>query len=82
MVGQFSYDIVKVDYEKSFPSFGEAKIEGVTYIGTKLWYYTESLDGKLKGFVFWDYIWSPIGYRANFEFIDNEWKMTVLVAGD
>jgi hypothetical protein len=71
VVGQFSYDIVKVDYEKSIPAFDEAT-----------WYYTESLDGKLKGYVFRDYIWSPVGYRAIFEFIDNEWKMTILVGGD
>ena len=71
MIGQVSYDIVKVDYEKSFTS-----LDG------SIWYYVENLDGKLKGFVFEDYIWSPIGYRANFEFIDDEWKMTVLVSGD
>ncbi len=71
VVGQFSYDIVKVDYEKSIPAFGETT-----------WYYTESLDGKLKGYVFRDYIWSPVGYRATFEFIDTKWKMTILVAGD
>jgi hypothetical protein len=71
VVGQFSYDIVKVDYEKSIRAFDET-----------IWYYTESLDGKLKGYVFWDYIWSPVGYRASFEIIDNDWKMTVLVQGD
>ena len=71
VVGQFNYDIVKVDYEKS-----------ITFFDETFWYYTESLDGKLKGYVFWEYIWSPTGYRATFEFIDNEWKMTVLVGGD
>ena len=71
VVGQFSYDIVKVDFEKSIGPFDDT-----------IWYYTESLDGKLKGFVFKDYIWSPIGYRATFEFINNEWKMTILVQGD
>ena len=71
VVGQFNYDIVKVDYEKSISAFDET-----------IWYYTESLDGKLKGYVYWDYIWSPAGYKASFEFIDNEWKMTVLVGGD
>lgn len=71
VVGQFSYDIVKVDYEKSISAFDEP-----------IWYYAESLDGKLKGYVFWEYIWSPVGYRATFEFIENAWKMTVLVGGD
>ena len=71
VVGKFSYDIVKVDYEKTMRIFDET-----------IWYYTESLDGKLKGYVYWDYIWSPVGYRATFEFIDSEWKMTVFVGGD
>ena len=71
VVGQYSYDIVKVDHERSVPSYEET-----------IWYYTESLDGKLKGYVFWKYIWSPIDYRASFEFIDQEWKITFLVAGD
>lgn len=71
VVGQFSFDIVKVDYEKSIRYFDET-----------IWYYTESFDGKLKGYVYWDYIWSPIGYRTSFEFINNEWKITVLVDGD
>lgn len=71
VMGQFSYDIVKVDYEKSIPAFGET-----------IWYYTESLDGKLKGFVFRNYIWSPVGYRATFELIGNEWEIAIIVAGD
>ena len=71
VVGQFSYDIVKVDYEKTMRIFDEP-----------VWYYAESLDGTLKGYVYWDYIWSPVGYRASFEIIDNEWKISILVAGD
>jgi hypothetical protein len=71
VVGQFNYNIVKVDLKRSFPPYDNT-----------IWYYVESLDGKLKGYVFWDYLWSPIGYRASFEFIDQEWKMTFLVAGD
>ena len=71
VVGQFSYDIVKVDYEKSIRAFDEI-----------IWYFVESLDGKLKGYVFRDYIWSPVGYRASFEMTDNNWKIVILVAGD
>ena len=71
VIGQFSYDIVGVDYEKSYPSFDNA-----------LWYYTESLDKKIRGYVYKEYVWSPVGYRATFELIDKEWKMTILVTGD
>lgn len=71
VVGQYSYNIVKVDFEKS-----------IRYFDEPIWYYTESLDGKLKGYVYWDYIWSPVSYRTTFEFIDSEWKMATLVGGD
>jgi len=54
----------------------------VSYVGEKLWYFIESLDGKLTGYVYWDYIWSPIGYRAAFYKIDGKWQMTFLLAGD
>ena len=41
VVGQFSYDIVKVDYEKSISIFDET-----------IWYYTKSLDGNYKATFF------------------------------
>lgn len=71
VLGQFSYDIIKIDYERSFPDFEDPE-----------WYYVESLNGKLRGYVYGDYVWSPIGYRAFFEIIDGEWKMTILLEGD
>ena len=82
VLGQFNFDIVKVDYNKSYPPFDEPEIEGVEYIGSKLWYYVESLDGQLKGFVYWDLVWSPIGYRAGFRKQDGVWKIRFLLSGD
>ena len=66
-----SYDIVKIDYERASPTFEDPE-----------WYYVERLDGELSGYIYRDYVWSPIGYRAVFEMIDNEWKMTILLEGD
>jgi len=82
VMGQLTYDIVKVDYEKSFPAFTGQRIEGVSYVGQKEWYHIESLDGEIRGFVYWDYIWSPIGYRLGLKLVDGEWEITFLVAGD
>ena len=45
------------------------------------WYLIERFDGSL-GWVDADYVLSPIDYRAEFQKIDGEWKMTSLVAGD
>ncbi len=71
VLGQFNYDIVKVDYERSHPSMDSPE-----------WYYVEQANEGLKGYVFWKYVWSPIGYRAIFEKINGEWKMTIFLAGD
>jgi hypothetical protein len=71
VLGQFNYDIVKVDYERSAPSMEDPE-----------WFFVTSLDGSKEGYVFWKYVWSPIGYRAIFEKIDDQWKMTIFLAGD
>ncbi len=82
VLGQMSYDIVKVNYEKSYPPFDAPRLENVSYVGNKLWYYIESLDGKLKGYVFWEFIWSPIDYRLGIEKKNGKWVITFFVAGD
>lgn len=87
VLGQFTYDIVKVDYDKSYPSYEQHKKERKTglyndVIGYKRWFYSESVDGNLKGYVYRDFIWSPIGYRIGFYKIEGEWKITSLLAGD
>jgi len=71
VLGQFNYDIVKVDYEKSHPSMENPE-----------WFFVEAPSGKLKGYVFWKYVWSPIGYRAIFDKINGEWKLAIFLVGD
>ncbi|TAE48932.1 MAG: SH3 domain-containing protein [Bacteroidetes bacterium] len=82
VLGQLSYEVVEVDYEKSYPSFQEEKIAHLSYYGTKEWYYVTTLNQKLRGYVYWDYIWSPIDYRLFLEKKQGQWKITILVAGD
>jgi hypothetical protein len=82
VVGRLTFDIVKVNWDKSYPSFTEPKLSNVKYIGEKEWYYIESIDGKLSGFVNYDNIWSPIGYRIGFEYDNNKWLISFLVSGD
>lgn len=82
VLGQLSYDIVKVDYGKSSPPFSSPKLKGVKYIGPKEWYFVETLDGDISGFVNWNYIWSPIDYRIGFYKLDGKWVISYLLAGD
>lgn len=85
IVGQFNYDIVTVDYDKSYPEFefeeGE-KLKHVQYYGEKEWYYVSSLDKKICGYVHWEYIWGCVDYRLILYKIDGIWKITCLISGD
>ncbi len=73
LISQLSYNIVKVDYEKSVKD----KTDEEKY----LWLKVETLGGK-KGFVNAKYARSPIDYRAIFDKNNGRWKMTAFVAGD
>lgn len=73
LISQLSYNIVKVDYEKSIKD--ESNEE--KYI----WLRIETLGGK-KGFVSAKFVRSAIDYRAIFEITKGKWKMTAFIAGD
>ncbi len=45
------------------------------------WVEVKTADGR-KGFVEAKYVLSPVGYRAGFNKLNGEWRMTALVAGD
>lgn len=82
VVGKLSYDIAICDYEKSTPSFSESQNNEKNYCGNKEWYYITTLDNSKKGYVFWDYIWSPGSYRMFFSNINGQWKIVSLINGD
>ncbi|MEM8901508.1 MAG: hypothetical protein AAGC85_25590, partial [Bacteroidota bacterium] len=82
VLGQITYEVVKVNYDKSFPLYGTAQNNNKDYVGDKLWYYIESLDGRLKGYIYWEFVWSPISHRLGLNKIDGIWQITFLVAGD
>jgi hypothetical protein len=71
---QLSYNIVKIDWEKSVR-------EGKSDESPFIWYKIETLGG-LKGFVSAEFVRSPIDYRACFTKKNGKWKMTAFVAGD
>jgi hypothetical protein len=73
VVAVLSYNIVTVDEENS--------IEGRGKDGVMDWYAVETLGGK-RGFVKAEYVRSAVNFRAGFEKIKGEWKMTIFVAGD
>jgi len=72
-IAQLSYNVVKVDYQNSVMKTKN----GDDYEWLKI----ETLGGK-KGFVNAKFVRSPIGYRAGFEKIKGNWKLTYLVSGD
>ena len=67
--------ILQTDYSKSYPQ-GDAAAR-------KEWWYVQTPDGKLSGYVSQSDIYSPVGYRAIFnQNTQGKWHMTALVAGD
>jgi len=72
-IAKLSYNVVKVDYEKSVK---KPKSED-----DYSWLKIETLGGK-KGFVSAEFVRSPIDYRGCFEKINGKWKMTFFLAGD
>lgn len=81
-LGQLTYDVVKVDYDKSYPPFAPPKIENLNYYGEKEWYYVTTLDKKLSGYVNWEYVWSPVSYRMFLAKKNGKWIITMLLEGD
>ncbi len=73
VVAQLSYNIVKVDYDKSIK---KPKSEN-----DYNWLKIETLGGK-KGFVSAEFVRSPIDFRACFEKKNGKWLMTFFLAGD
>ena len=73
VITTLSYNIVKVDYQKSVKlRNSESEYD---------WLKIETLGGK-KGYVKADYVRSPIDYRAGFEKKRGVWKMIAFIAGD
>ena len=82
VLGQLTYDIVRYDYEKSYPLTEKSLIEGLSFYGPKEWYYIETDDKKLSGFIYWDFVWSPIDYRMFLTKEKGTWMISCLIAGD
>jgi hypothetical protein len=73
VLGQLSYNVVKVDYQNSVQDKNNEDIY--------TWLKIETLGGR-KGFVSAQFVRSPIDYRACFEKIKGKWLMTFFLAGD
>lgn len=73
VVANLSYNVVKVDFDNSVKS--KADLDAYE------WLKIETLGGK-KGFVNPKFVRSSVDYRACFEKIKGNWKMTAFVAGD
>ncbi len=73
LISQLSYNVVKIDYEKS--------VKDKTNEEKYLWLKVETLGGK-KGFINAKYVRSPIEYRAIFEKNNGQWKIGAFISGD
>ena len=77
VVGSLSYNIVKIDFERSVLKKKPAGSDIYDYA----WYKVESFGGK-KGYVSGDYIRGGVDYRIGFEKKNGKWRMTFFLAGD
>lgn len=67
VVGRLSYDIVTYDYEKSQMGY---------------WYFVQTADKKITGYVSADLAYSPVDYRMFLTKEKGKWMISCLVAGD
>ena len=70
VITMLSYVPVEINYEKSVP------------INNPQWYFITTPDKKVSGFMFADFLYSPIGYRMFLSKQKGKWLITSLVAGD
>lgn len=66
LVGKLAYDIVTYDYEKSKGN----------------WYYIETGDRKISGYVVSDFAYSPVDYRMFLTKEKGKWLISCIIAGD
>jgi hypothetical protein len=67
VVAMLTYDVVHYDYEKS---------------DNKEWYFVETLDKKISGYVSSKFVYSPIDYRMFLTKETGHWMISCVVAGD
>jgi hypothetical protein len=79
VIAKLSYDLVHCDFDKSEPS-NDLKYDDP--FPMKQWYFINSFDNKVHGFVYWDYIWCPVDYRMIIKKYGDNWKIVALVNGD
>ena len=72
VITQLTYDVVEFS--------GETR--GKNPVGDPEWYQIETADHK-KGWVFWQYVYSPVNYRLLLsKNSQGKWKITAFLAGD
>lgn len=73
ILGKFSYDLVKVQYDKSVLPSLKTPLGAVKENGLNDWYYISSLDERLAGYVNWNVAWDPRGMRIHLIKSDGKW---------
>ena len=67
IVGRLTYDIVRYNYEKS---------------EMKAWYFVQTADKDVSGYVSADFVYSPVDYRMFLTKQTGKWTISCLIAGD
>ncbi len=80
IVVKLNYDIMEYDDTES----GIIKHDstGLNPWGDDDWYCIKTFDNKYSGYVYWENIWSPVGYRFFIEKENGGWRMKYFVGGD
>ena len=82
IIGQLSYDIVKEDWVKTQETQDQHQLIKKNYMRSYSWEYVCTLDKSLCGFVYWEYVTSPIDYRMGLVKEKGKWMIRFLLAGD
>jgi len=67
VVGYLTYDVVNYDPEKS---------------NGDQWYFIQTADQKISGYVHFDFVYSPVDYRMFLTKENGKWMISCIVAGD
>lgn len=78
VITRLNYDVITYLYEED-----GSTIHGKNEWGEPEWYKIRTIDNTYTGWVFWKYVYSPVGYRMFlYQDADGRWKISCLIAGD
>ena len=80
-IGQLSHVVVKVDLDQSSVFLQSDRLKE-NKIEKHNWYSISTLDNRMKGYVYWKYLWRPGSWRMTVEKMNGRWWITALISDD